>query len=108
MDARKRGISIVILGAGFWLGLAPASPSARADEFSAPLPRGVRAVWELGRAARDSTPHRERVCINGLWRWQPAGPEVERPPAGHWGYFKVPGAWPGGSDDMLRDSQTLH
>jgi beta-galactosidase len=89
------------------LALAAAS-GALADEFAAPLPVGVKVVWEPGDAAREATPHRERVCINGLWRWQPAGEKVARPPADHWGFFKVPGPWPGGGSDMQRDSQTLH
>ena len=38
----------------------------------APLPRGVKAVWNLDKAYRETTPTRERICINGLWRWQPA------------------------------------
>ncbi len=38
----------------------------------APLPPGVHAVWDLGKAYRETTPTRERLSINGLWRWQPA------------------------------------
>ena len=44
----------------------------RAEQDSALLPPGVRAVWDLSKADRETTPTRERVCINGLWRWQPA------------------------------------
>jgi len=58
------------------------------------LPAGVRAVWDLDKAYRESTPTRERVCINGLWRWQPAREAAEEVPAGDWGFFKVPGPWP--------------
>ena len=47
-------------------------PVGRAEEDSVPLPRNVRAVWDLSKAERETTPTRERVCINGLWRWQPA------------------------------------
>ena len=36
------------------------------------LPDGVKAVWDLGKAYRESTATRERLCINGLWLWQPA------------------------------------
>lgn len=46
------------------------APAAQSD---APLPPGVRAVWDLSKASREATPSRESVCLNGLWRWQPAG-----------------------------------
>ena len=36
------------------------------------LPTGVKAVWDLEKAHREKTATRERVCLNGLWRWQPA------------------------------------
>ena len=81
----------------------------RGDEFAAPLPANVRAVWALEKAFRDKTPTRERICLNGLWRWQPVhdvGPKLE-PPKGSWGYFKVPGCWPGITDYMQKDCQTL-
>ena len=72
------------------------------------LPEGVRAVWDLNSTARETTPTRERVCINGLWQWQPADPLSDRVPEGDWGYFKVPGAWPGITDYMQKDFQTVH
>src|SRR5665647_777869 len=40
------------------------------------LPPGVKAVWDLAKAYRESTATRERLSINGLWRWQPAGREA--------------------------------
>jgi hypothetical protein len=79
-----------------------------ADEFAAPLPEGVKAVWDPGQAHREATPTRERICINGLWRWQPAGAGSKEPPAKGWGYFKVPGCWPGITDYLQKDSQTLY
>ncbi len=88
--------------------MAATSSEIPADEFSAPLPEGVRAVWDLNKAQRESTPTREQICINGLWRWQPAEPGDEQPPSLHWGAFKVPGCWPGRTDYMQKDSQTLH
>jgi hypothetical protein len=72
------------------------------------LPPGVKAVWDLARAHRDRTATRERVCLNGLWRWQPGSPGKESVPADHWGYFKVPGFWPGNSNYIQEDCQTLH
>jgi len=90
------------------LGMLALGSHGLADDFAAPLPSGVKPVWDLDKADRDETPTRGRVCINGLWRWQPAGPSPERPPAASWGFFKVPGAWPGITDYMQKDSQTLY
>jgi len=72
------------------------------------LPAGVKAVWDLDQAYHQTTPTRERICLNGLWRWQPAKAGVVEPPAGEWGYFKVPGCWPGITDYMQKDCQTLY
>ncbi len=72
------------------------------------LPEGVRAVWDLEAAHRETTDTRERVCINGLWKWQPADPQTDRVPEENWGYFKVPGAWPEITTYMQKDSQTVH
>jgi len=72
------------------------------------LPPGVKVVWDLSKAYRETTPTRERICINGLWRWQPAEAKSDQVPAGSWGYFKVPGCWPGISDYMQKDSQTVY
>ena len=85
---------------------APAAAAAAADE--ARLPRGVRAVWDVAKAHRESTPTREHICINGLWRWQPANGPTGAVPHGKWGYFKVPGSWPGITDYMQKDCQTVH
>jgi len=61
------------------------------------LPPGVKAVWDVSKAYRESTDTRERICINGLWRFKPADSYTEGVPAPGtgWGYFKVPGPWPG-------------
>ena len=79
-----------------------------ADEFAAPLPEGVKVVWDPEQAHHETTPTRERICINGLWRWQPAGARSEQPPTKSWGYFKVPGCWPGITDYLQKDSQALY
>ncbi|MBM3500507.1 MAG: hypothetical protein FJX74_17755, partial [Armatimonadetes bacterium] len=75
-------------------------------DAEASLPPGVTAVWDLGRAWREATPTRERVCLNGLWRWQPAG-EGEAAPTDGWGHFKVPGCWPGLQNWLQKDCQTV-
>ena len=71
-------------------------------------PEGTKAVWDIEKAYRQSTPTRERICINGLWRWQPAEEDTSTVPTDGWGYFKVPGSWPGITNYMQKDSQTVH
>jgi hypothetical protein len=78
-----------------------------ADDSAAPLPPGVRAVWDADQAFHESTPTRERICLNGLWQWQPAEAKSAAVPAENWGWFKVPGCWPGISDYMQKDCQTV-
>lgn len=77
-------------------------------QVGAPLPKGVTAVWDLDRAHRKVTPTRERICINGLWRWQPTEAKNQKVPTDRWGYFKVPGCWPGITDYMQKDCQMVH
>ncbi|MCF8226959.1 MAG: hypothetical protein K9J30_13870 [Bacteroidales bacterium] len=82
----------------------PSVVPLEADEL---LPDGVRAVWDLSKAYREKTVSRERICINGLWQWQPGRGESEPVPASNWGYFKVPGSWPGITHYLQKESQTL-
>ena len=49
-----------------------------AEQAEVALPDGVKAVWDLDKAYREKSPTRKRVCLNGLWRWQP-GATAERP-----------------------------
>ncbi len=91
------------------LALAVLAPgTARAAPSDAPLPPGVKAVWDPGKASREKTSTRERVCLNGLWRWQPANDAADAVPADLWGFFKVPGFWPGNGGYMLEDCQTVY
>jgi beta-galactosidase len=78
------------------------------DAFAVPLPAGAEVVWETASALRESTATRERIYVNGLWRWQPALTDADTVPTQDWGYFKVPGPWPGITDYMQKDSQTVH
>jgi beta-galactosidase/beta-glucuronidase len=83
--------------------------TASADELT--LPTGVKAVWDLEKAHREKILNRERFCLNGLWRWQPAKEQKDNTdavPSGGWGYFKVPGFWPGNTSYIQEDCQTLH
>jgi beta-galactosidase len=72
------------------------------------LPDGVKAVWDISRAFHETTPTRERICINGLWKWQPCGTGAGSPPAANFGYIKVPGNWPGKSNYMQKDNQRIY
>ncbi|MGD0112101.1 MAG: sugar-binding domain-containing protein, partial [Armatimonadota bacterium] len=83
-------------GAGLAAGGGPAGPDS------------VKAVWDLRKAYKETTPTRERICVNGLWRWQPASGGTDAVPTSGWGYFKVPGCWPGITDYMQVESQTLY
>jgi hypothetical protein len=89
-------------------GLALGGLGTAAGASPALLPDGVKAVWDLDRAYRDKTATRGRVCLNGLWRWQPAGEARDAVPADGWGYFKVPGFWPGNANYIQEDCQTLY
>jgi hypothetical protein len=79
-----------------------------ADTAEMALPSGVKAVWDLDKAHRQKTRTRERVCLNGLWRWQPAQEKADAVPNDAWGFFKIPGFWPGAASYIQEDSQTLH
>src|SRR5262249_49432672 len=89
-------------------GRGTGAESEQVDSSAVPLPAGVQAVWGPDKAFRQTTATRERVCLNGLWRWQPAQAAADRVPAGRGGYFKVPGFWPGNTNYIQEDCQTLH
>jgi beta-galactosidase len=91
-----------------WAMLALACPTIAQDQSGLALPPGVKAVWDPAKAFRETTPTRERLCINGLWRWQPATDNVLQVPAAAWGYYKVPACWPGTQDYLQNDYQTLY
>jgi hypothetical protein len=59
--------------------------SAEQSQSEVALPPGVKAVWDIAKAFRESTPTRERISINGLWRWQPAADSGVEPPTAAWG-----------------------
>ena len=44
----------------------------------------------MAKAYRETTPTRERICINGLWRWQPAETPVAAGAGGELGLFQGP------------------
>ncbi len=70
-----------------------------------PLPEGAEDLRDSSRAWRQTSATRQRICLNGLWRFLPAGKESTQrpPPSGRgWGWFKVPGIWPRSADDAQR------
>jgi hypothetical protein len=87
--------------------ILPCSITAQ-DQADVSLPPGVKAVWDTAKAFRETTPTRERLCINGLWRWQPAANDALEVPTTAWGYYKVPACWPSIQDYMQSDYQTLY
>ncbi len=72
------------------------------------LPAGVAAEWSTDQAAKVTTATRERICLNGLWKFIPRMPDspgeaAARPADGQgWGWLKVPAAWPGRSNESTR------
>lgn len=84
------------------------SSIAAQDPSGLTLPSGVKVVWDPVKAWRETTPTRERLCINGLWRWQPAADNTLEVPTADWGYYKVPASWPGIQDYLQSDYQTLY
>lgn len=101
---------LILLGLS-WSPGAPAAHTkgghANQAQMDAPLPTGVTVNWNVESAYHETTPTRERICLNGLWRWQLAEGNEGTVPATRWGFFKVPGSWPGISDYMQKDCQTL-
>lgn len=78
----------------------------------APLPPGAEAApWSIADAWRQTTPARERVCLNGLWGFRPVvkGEAAGAVPAAGdcWGWFKVPGIWPNNGPEFETGAQTL-
>jgi hypothetical protein len=69
-------------------------PNANAQQSPAPA---ETVLWDMGKAYHESTATRERICINGLWRWQPAGTITDAVPTDGWGNLRVPEAWPSGN-----------
>ncbi|MCS7254770.1 MAG: hypothetical protein NZ781_12205 [Armatimonadetes bacterium] len=96
-----------LFAVGFLAGLSISLAQEKPSEEGI-LPPGVKVVWDIDKAYRETTATRERICINGLWQWQPASPEATQVPTDGWGYFKVPGSWPGITDYMQKDCQTVY
>lgn len=107
LRARRETIWVLFIISAIFL-LAAALMILCVSQADAQLPGGVKAVWDSEKAYREKTATRERVCLNGLWRWQPAKDVADVAPNDKWGYFKAPGSWPGITNYMQKDSQTIH
>jgi beta-galactosidase len=71
-------------------------PTANAQQAQAPA---ETVLWDASKAYRESTATRERIYVNGLWRWQPAGTADQTLPTAGWGQLRVPEAWPSGNHE---------
>lgn len=80
-------------------------PDAKAVHGAEP---SQTAVWDLAKAYCETTATRERICVNGLWRWQPAKVATEAPPTEGWGYLRVPEVWPGGNREWRTDPRVFY
>ena len=65
--------------------VSAANTGVSQDQAAVALPEGVKAVWDVSKAYRETTSSRERICINGLWRWQPAKEIKDEVPTDKWG-----------------------
>ncbi len=69
-----------------------------------------RPLWDLAGACRETSPTRERICLNALWRFQLTETD-QRPKPESWSHLAVPGRYAGqenGCADsafQLRDDQ---
>lgn len=59
----------------------------------APYPVSGTDPWSTADASRETGATRDRICLNGYWRFWPSGGELPQPDAG-WCWQKVPGSWP--------------
>ncbi len=56
------------------------------------LPAGMRSGWGE-EPLEQLSPTRAVICLNGLWRFQPADGPRAAAPDGDWGFIRVPGSW---------------
>jgi beta-galactosidase/beta-glucuronidase len=98
--------SLSFLNAGNTSGKKSTAKNSAPENSAVQLPEGITAVWDMRKAFHNTTPTRERICINGLWLWQPSLKQ-EAGPSEEWGYFKVPGPWQITSDYNQKNSQTI-
>lgn len=83
-------------------------PNDAIEDVPSPDGRKDAQVFSIEDAWRVSTPSRERVCLNGLWRFRPVveGEDLAKipKPGSGWGFFKIPSPWKTKKSDL----QDLH
>ena len=64
------------------------------------LPKSVKNIWNTESSWREKSVSRDKICLNGLWRFFPVISDSKNIPAAGkgWGWFKVPGIWPKAKD----------
>jgi hypothetical protein len=68
----------------------------RGQGIDSVVPAGQSVTWGQ-EPVEEQGPRRGVVCLNGLWRFQPArGPAAETPQNTGWGWIRVPGSWRAG------------
>ena len=65
-----------------------------------PLEKGL---WDLSDAQKTQDGVRSGVCLNGYWRVIPVNDFSWAPPAGEWGYMRVPGSFRSPLYQIYRD-----
>lgn len=62
-----------------------------------------KPLWDLSDAQRVKNGVRSGVCLNGYWRVIPVNDFSYAPPAGEWGYMRVPGSFRSPLYQIYRD-----
>ncbi len=97
----------------FLLILSGVAPGAETAATTPPLPAGTYPEWNLDKAWRISSPAREEICINGLWRFHSVSETIafedcfEHPSMTDWNTIKVfadRGSWQVTQDKDIKKS----
>lgn len=84
LSCRSWIVGAILPSLSAWLGaIAAGDPQ---------LPSPFRTGWGEEKAQTLSQT-RARICLNGVWHFQPAAAASNPPPAAGWGFIQVPGAW---------------
>lgn len=86
----KAGYARAAAGEQSW----PVPPQPEPPPPGPPTPTPEAVDWSLDDAPRVKTATREKISLNGLWRFQPVEALDEAPPRSGWGYLRVPSSWP--------------
>ena len=61
---------------------------------------GNTSDWDLDHAWKQETTTQEKICLNGLWKFQPELQFGKQPAENEWAYLRVPGEWLGSWADF--------